>query len=319
MPPNEPRLDASQETDVGRRILDLERALRVTLEAVPECRCFLAEEHHASGSTRHAEVDLLLEANLVAQRTDGVDPQLLARAAAAIAGARALRWELAESASGVGMQEVRKRRCSRLSSDDLEQEAMLGLYAAAERFDPERGVRFGTYARWWVRAQLARAVQLSSSMAPSAAVLQLHRNARKLVARDAQAGVSRPVFALAKELGVPPERLWDVMAATSLRAIETLDDEDVTATLEALVDTDTPTPEEAASVNDTHRWLQEAIRRSFEERDHEILARRYGFGAEIASIATIAKSLQLSPERVRQLEAHSVMVLRDQFAREMNV
>lgn len=312
-------LHVALQAEVGRQIQELERVLRVTLEAIPECRVFLAEQARASGSSRHAEVELLLEANLLAKQASGVDAQLLAQAATAIAGAQALRWDLAVTAAGIAKQEARNRESWQLVGEDLEQEAMLGLYAAARRFDPERGVSFSSYARWWVRAQLARAVQLSPTVAPTAAVLQLHRNARQLLARDEQAGVSRPIFALASELGVGPERLWDMMAAATLRAVETLGDEDQEFSVEALADTASPTPEEAATTQDMRRWLHEAIRRSFTERDREILARRYGFGVEVAPISMIAASLSLSPERVRQLEEQSVAVLRDQIAREMNV
>lgn len=312
-------LSAEQEVDLGRRILELERTLRTTLEAIPACRLLLAEQARGKRATRHVGVEQLTQANLLAQRTPGVDPRLLARAAAAIVDAQALRWELAASAQRVGHQAARKRASSRIPMEDLEQEAMLGLYAAARRFDPERSVRFGAYARWWVRAQLTRAVQLSAPMPPSAAVLQLHRDARKLVAQDAQAGVSRPIFGLAKELGIKPQRLWDVTAAATLRSVETLDDDGLPSAIEALVDDVTPTPEEAASDRDMHRWLHGAIRSSFEERDRHILARRYGFGTEVASIAAIAKSLALSPERVRQLEAESITVLHDQIARAMDV
>ena len=317
-PPNH-ELSAAQEVSVGREILDLERFLRVTLDAIPECRLLLAEQAENGNCSRNGMVDRLTAANLLAQRTPGVDPQLRTRAAAASADAQSLRWKLAASAARVGKREARRSASPGVSADDLEQEAMLGLYAAARRFDPTREVRFGAYASWWVRAQLTRAVQLSAPMAPTAAVLQLHRAARKLVAQDERDGVKRPVFKLAEELGVLPQRLWDAMAASTLRAVETLDDEGARSDLDELPDHNAQTPEAVASADDLNRWLHDAIQASFAVRDREILARRYGFGAEVASIPTIARSLGLSAERIRQLEAESVAVLRDQLARALDV
>ena len=70
-----------------------------------------------------------------------------------------LRWELAMSAEHIAKIESNKMSGRSMQSEDLLQEGYIGLLEAAKRFDPEKEIRFTTYARWWVRAQITRCIE----------------------------------------------------------------------------------------------------------------------------------------------------------------
>lgn len=310
-------MSAIQEQATARRILKLEDDLRSTLGTVPACQELLRQTV-VGGRTRHDAVDRLGRAERLA-RGVSLDPILLARAAAEWDEAQALRWQLAMSAMRIVRREARRVPSHRVSVDDLEQEAVLGLFGAAERFDPDQGVRFAVYARWWVRAQITRSIQLGSVFQISASALELHRNARKVIASDEQEGLVRPVSELAAELGVGERRLTDVMAASALRAVEGASDDDTVSVIAELPDRDAPSPEDAVAASELAVRLRATIESTFALRERTILHRRYGLGTEAVSVAAIALDLSLSSERVRQLETQCVDALRGVFAREMDV
>lgn len=311
-------MTADEEQEIALKILALEDDLRPMLQATPACAALLARQDEHAGRTRHAAVERLEDAVGVAQGT-GMEPWLLAEIVTTWNEAQNLRWRLALSAERVAKREARRYNSSRISLEDLEQEAVLGLLAAARRFEPGRGVRFAVYARWWVRAQITRAVQLAEAFRISSGAMELHRNVRKLVVADELIGVLRPLSELAGELGVEPQRLRDVMAAIARRVADEGDDGDGRSTVAQLPDTDAPTPEDVAVDADTWTRLRHVIGAAFTPREQHILARRYGLDTERASATSIASTLSLTAERVRQLEHQCVATLRAVFAREMDV
>jgi RNA polymerase sigma factor (sigma-70 family) len=309
-----PEMTALEEQDTAIHILALEEELRELLREVPACRRLLDTGRGATRHTRHASVELLNRASELA-RHERAEPTLLAHAVVAQDAAQALRWRLALSGGRVARSEARRSFSQRISIDDLEQEGVIGLLGAAERYEPG-GIRFAAYARWWVRAQITAAIQHASTFQISAAVFELHRNARKLLQRDDQAGVSRTAAQLSASLGVKQRRLDNVMAIGDLRAID--DDPNVTA-LANLPDLITRSPEALLAEADASRWVRAQLLQGFDPRDRHILASRHGLDTEVMSFAEIAKGLSLSAERVRQLEQQGIAALRELFAREMDV
>jgi RNA polymerase sigma-32 factor len=308
-------LTAIQEQDTALGILCVEHRLYAFLCALPACRAILDAPPTRSGRTRHALVDRLHEALLVAQDVGSNQEEVL-QMRLEWRAAQELRWKLAMSATRVAQREARRAPSCGISVEDLEQEAIIALYCAAKRFEPAHGVRFAVYARWWVRAEITRSIQLAGVIRISGAAAELHRNFRKMVARDEMEGRSRPLTLLAAELGVDPSRLREAVAAGAMRAADGSADPEAPDSIEELPDHGAQSPEEVVSNRQRAAWLQEVVERTLTERERYIMARRHGLGREVCSLATIAGDLQLSGERVRQLEQQCLTALRGTCSRE---
>jgi RNA polymerase sigma factor (sigma-70 family) len=138
-------------------------------------------------------------------------PELQARAVRAMIAWRRseeLAWELAMSAQRISVAEARKLVSPYLDEDELTQEGCIGLLYAARRYEPERGLRFSTYARWWVRAHMSRAIETASRLVrlPSGVVEQ-RRNLSHAAKKLGLAGLSADRAALATQAGVGPKRV----------------------------------------------------------------------------------------------------------------
>lgn len=310
-------LSELQEQATAMRIQHLESSLRDTLRTVPECRVLLDAVDAAAPASRSGFVALLGRVNELAQ-ADSAPSGLVEQAGEEWREAQQLRWRLALSAGHVARREARRAASPRLSAEDLEQDGVLGLFGAATRFDPARGVRFAAYARWWVRAEINRSVQGSGAFRVSAASHALIRDARKVMQRDAHLDVPRPLVMVADELGVSLARLRDVLAASALRPVDDAEP-NRPAVVAALVDEASLSPEERSVLSDVNVRLRLAVDTVFAPRERMIMSRRFGLGTDVVSIADIAIGLSLSTERVRQLEQQCLAVLRELFARDLDV
>ncbi|MBS28133.1 MAG: RNA polymerase factor sigma-32 [Alphaproteobacteria bacterium] len=208
-----------------------------------------------------------------------------------------------------------------LSRDDLVQEGVFGLLQAAEKFDPERGFRFGTYATWWVRAAIQRYMLDNWSIvrfATSHGRKKLFFELRTVM--KAIEGASRPddgpgfVEMAARELAVDEKEVGALMPMlgghdTSLDASA---GENGDLTLVDLLADEHGDVEASAMVANTSaarsRWLDLALR-DLKDRDADIVRRRY-LGEEKETLSAIATDLGITKERVRQLEARAMTRLR---------
>ena len=212
-----------------------------------------------------------------------------------------------------------------LSLADLIQEGHIGLLEAAARFEPNRDVRFSTYATWWIRASMQNYVLHNWSIVrggTSSAQKALFFNLRRLRAKLAQGGDSRTgteVFnQIAEVLGVSRSDV-EVMDArlsgpdVSLNA--PIGDSESAAAVERmtmLVD-DKPRPDEVVGLAlDTDRrvaWLNEALT-ALSERERRILRERR-LADEAATLEALGDRLGISKERVRQIESRAMEKLRE--------
>ena len=212
-----------------------------------------------------------------------------------------------------------------LSLADLIQEGHVGLLEAAARFEPDRDVRFSTYATWWIRASMQNYVLHNWSIVrggTSSAQKALFFNLRRLRAKLAQGGDSRTgteVFnQIAEVLGVSRSDV-EVMDArlsgpdVSLNA--PVGDSESAAAVErmAMLVDDKPRPDEAAGLAlDTDRrvaWLNEALT-ALSERERRILRERR-LADEAATLEALGDRLGISKERVRQIESRAMEKLRE--------
>jgi RNA polymerase sigma-32 factor len=210
--------------------------------------------------------------------------------------------------------------------NDLIQEAGLGLMKAADKFDPDRGVRFSTYAVWWIKASIQDYVMRNWSMVRTGSTSSqksLFFNLRRVQARlereAEQAGEELDGHQLreriAREVGVP---LADVEmmegrlsgADYSLNATQSSED-DGREWIEALEDDRAQAAETVAEAHDAQTlrgWLKVAMG-SLTARERYIVAERK-LREEPRTLESLGEELRLSKERIRQLEAAAFAKMR---------
>jgi RNA polymerase sigma-32 factor len=210
-----------------------------------------------------------------------------------------------------------------LPMQDMIQEGHVGLLEAASRFEPEREVRFSTYATWWIRASIQdyilrnwSIVRGGTSSAQKALFFNLRRLRAKLT-RNGDERMSESVYAeIAEAIGVSKKDVatMDVRlsgADTSLNAPVSDGENNATERMDFLVD-DTPLPDETVSeVIDAERrsrWLRDALG-CLNERELRILEARR-LGEDQVTLDALGHKLGISKERVRQIESRALEKLK---------
>lgn len=211
---------------------------------------------------------------------------------------------------------------------DLVQEGAVGLMQAAGRFDPDRGVRFSTYASWWVRASIQDYVLRNWSIVRTGTTSShksLFFNLRRLRAQigDTDELLSSASRArIAKELGVSEDDV-DLMAGRLSGADPSLNaplgGEDGDAARQDFLVDETESPEDTyMSVHDSvwrNGRLRAAMDRVLNERERFIIAKRR-LHEDGATLARLGDILNLSKERVRQIEAQAFSKLKKALTEE---
>jgi RNA polymerase nonessential primary-like sigma factor len=205
-----------------------------------------------------------------------------------------------------------------LTLADLIEEGNLGLIHALEKFDPERGFRFTTYATWWIRQSIERAImnQSRTIRLPAHVVKELNIVLRALrhLETHGMVGESREptLDDVAHLLGKPVEQVRKVLGynehVTSLDA--PVDAEQGLSVGDQLADDDAPTPELVLHNSEIERWIRQWLD-ELSDRQRRVIERRYGLsGAEVATLEQLARELGVTRERVRQIQAEALDKLR---------
>ena len=313
------RLTATEEKAIAREIRKAEQASREYIAGLDEAEDILARRPERAERTRAGAVDRLEEAvNAVCQEArnhPGLRP-VAGKAMVAWKQAEALRWRLAMSGRRIAHGEARKLAGPFMDEEDLVQEGYIGLLRAAKRFDPDRGIRFSTYARWWVRAQMTRAIDHTGRPVrlPGCAVEQT-RNLRKAMKRFEAAGVEYNTADLAAEVGIDKQRAELLLSQGNTISLEQpVDDGPRPRPLERfLSDDDAVEPDSEAIQGQELSRMHDAFSDVLTERQRFVLTRRYGLDdGEFRTLSEVGKEMGLSRERVRQIEREALNRLREQ-------
>ena len=197
-----------------------------------------------------------------------------------------------------------------ITLSDLIEEGNIGMMHALDKFEPDRGFRFSTYATWWIRQHIERAIMNQSRtiripvhvVKGMNIILRAFRHLERHLGRDPKAED------VAYLLEIP---IWEVREALSLNlhtvSLDTpLDIDPMLTVCDAVVDENNPTPDMKFEESEIQLWVHKWMSH-LSARQRTVMEGRYGLnGQEIQTLTQLSKELKLTRERVRQIQMETL-------------
>jgi RNA polymerase nonessential primary-like sigma factor len=197
---------------------------------------------------------------------------------------------------------------------DLIEEGNLGLMHALEKFDAERGFRFSTYATWWIRQNVERAImnQSRTIRLPVHVIRELNTVLRAKRHLDEHAEREPTFEDIGHLIGRSPEEVRRILALNEHMASldAPLDFDPMLSVGESIADEQTAGPETQLQTHEVESLVQEWLSQ-LNEKQRAVIERRFGLHAqEVLTLEQIAAQLSLTRERVRQIQLEALSALR---------
>ena len=200
-----------------------------------------------------------------------------------------------------------------LTLEDLVQEGNLGLLKAVDRYDWRKGFRFSTYATWWIRQNVTRALadKGRTIRVPVHVSDTIHRIEREIDEIEAQTGKPAAAFAVASQLGIPEKKISSLMARREEPIPVHLLDPDT------MPETDCQDNIERIALAEL-RVLIDRVLGDLDKRTAEVLCLRFGLGADdYLTLEETGERFGVTRERIRQVESKGLRMLRHPTRREL--